>query len=121
MRSSSGSGSIKFIDFKNLMSVSKDIPIKVVNETSSTSGVKVVIFAKNINALDSYHWPWQILSLSAPGVAEALLYPAETSLEARWSGISRYPLLVGPFPVQSGSMWEILQPEERGTPALQQG
>ena len=51
-------------------------------------GTSVVIFAKNVNALDSYHWPWQILNLLAPCVAEALLYPAETSLEARWSGIS---------------------------------
>ena len=112
--------SIYNIDFK--MSVSKDIPLKVVNEISSTSGVKVVIFTKNANALDSYHWPWQILHLSAPGVAETLLYPAETSLKARWSGIviGRHPLLVGPFPVQSGSTWEILQPEERGTPVLQQ-
>ena len=77
-------------------------------------GTSVVIFAKNVNALDSYHWPWQILNLLAPGVAEALLYPAETSLEARWSGISWHPLLVGPFSVQSGSTWEILQPEEMG-------
>jgi hypothetical protein len=105
------------------MSVSKDIPIKVFNETSNTSGVKVVIFAKNASAqaLESYHWPWHILNLFA-GMADVLVYPAESSLEARWSGISLHgPLLMGPLPVKSGSTWEILQPEESGTPSLQQG
>lgn len=107
------------------MSVSKDIPIKVFNETSNTSGVKVVIFTKNASAeaLQSYHWPWHILNLFA-GMADVLVYPAESTLEARWSGISlhnMHPLLVGPLPVKSGSTWEILQPEERDSPALQQG
>ena len=94
-------------------------------ESLTNGGVKVVIFAKNASAAaspESYHWPWQILNLSAPGMAEMLVYPAETSIEAIWSGISLgRPLMVGPFSAEPGSTWEILQPEERDTPTLQQG
>ena len=105
------------------MSESKDVPIQVINETINPSGVKVVIFAKNASAQspESYHWPWQILNLSTPGSVETLVYPAESSIEARWSGIGLHPFLVGPFPVEPGSMWEILQPKESDTPVLQQG
>lgn len=97
------------------MSVSSDIPVKAINEAKSTA-VKVVIFSKNASAPESYHWPWQILNLS-PAMDEAFVYPAESSIEARWSGISLDPLLVGPFLAKPGSTWEILQPEERDTPA----
>ena len=42
-------------------------------------------------------------------------------MEARWSGIGLHPFLVGRFPVEPGSTWEILQPKESDTPILQQG
>lgn len=83
--------------------------------------MKVVIFVKNVSSPDSYHCAWQILNLSAPGMVETLVYPAETSVEARWSGISLDPLLVGPYPAEPGSTWEILQTEEKGIPLLQKG
>lgn len=102
------------------MSVSSDIPVQVINEAKITD-VKVVVFTKNASAPESYYVAWQVLTLS-PAMTEAFTYPAETSIEARWSGISlRDPLLVGPVPAEPGSTWEIFQPEEKGTPALQQG
>ena len=46
---------------------------------------------------------WQIINLSAD-MAETFKYPAETSVDARWSGSNQHdPLLVGPIPAKPGT------------------
>ena len=86
------------------MSVSKDIPVEVVSEAKSN--VKVVVFTKNDGAPESYYCAWQILNVS-PSTTEKFMYPAETSIDARWSGKSLHPV-----PAKPGSTLEILNPEE---------
>ena len=102
------------------MSISRDIPIKVINDTKRTD-LEVLVFATNYNVPMSTYCAWETLNVKS--AVQTFEYPVETFVEATYSnsGSDIEIQTLGPFHAEKGSTWQILQPEQDSTPVLKQG
>ena len=100
---------------RKVIEMAFDIPVKFINDTGKTD-FEVVVFTKNFsyNTPRTYYTAWQVLRTIG---SVDFVYPASVSV-----GVTNQAQMsiVGPFPTELGTTWEITQETSSSMAELKQ-